>query len=124
MVSLSLYLWILDLYLGIIWELHGEAGGEVGHDGVGLIKPDAQHREAERADDRREKAAPVVADSEVDAGDLQIRVRYLNMITRYIQSVLITSMLKRTPPMGLAKQHATPTATAAASISLLRDSLA
>ena len=42
------------------------------HDGVGLIEPDAQHREAERADNRREEAAPVVADSEVDAGDLQI----------------------------------------------------
>ena len=63
---------IYDLYLGIIWELHGEAGGEVRHDGVGLIKPDAQHREAERADNRREEAAPIVADSEVDAGDLQI----------------------------------------------------
>ena len=64
-----------DLYLGIVGELHGEAGGEVGHDGVGLIEPDAQHREAERADNRREEAAPVVADSEVDAGDLQIEHR-------------------------------------------------
>ena len=64
-----------DLYLRIVWELHGEAGGEVGHDGVGLIEPDAQHREAERADNRREEAAPVVADSEVDAGDLQIEHR-------------------------------------------------
>ena len=35
-----------------------------------------------------------------------------------------TSMLKRTPPMGDPKQQATPTAQAAASISLLLDSLA
>ncbi len=36
----------------------------------------------------------------------------------------LTSMEKRTPPMGDPKQQATPTAQAAASISELRDSLA
>ena len=26
-------------HLGVVGELHGEAGGEVGHDGLRLIKP-------------------------------------------------------------------------------------
>ena len=34
-----------DDLLGIVGELHGEAGGEVRHDGFLVVKPDAEHGE-------------------------------------------------------------------------------
>ena len=57
--------------LRVVGELHAEAGPEDGHDGVlALLEPDGEQAEHDGAADGREEAAPVVADGEVDRGDL------------------------------------------------------
>ena len=59
-----------DDLLGVVGELHGEPGGEVGHDCLLVVKPDTEHGKGGGADDGSKEASPVVPDGKVDTGDL------------------------------------------------------